>query len=265
MKETMDNKTTILEYSLYELLGMYVRKWWVIGIFLVAFAAAAAGFTWKFVTPTYQAKISIYVNNSRGAQEMDSLSSADLSAAQRLVNTYVSITKSNRVLEKVVEELDGEYTVGQLYNSITASQMSDTEIFSVYVVYTDPVEAARIANAIAKVAPGEIANLIEGTSAKVIDTAKVPTKRHSPNYSRRILFGAVAGAFLALVLLTVQYLSDTRIKDENDLINMFNIPILGRIPDFESDVTESTYGSSTEEVMQEQEQEEDEKEEAAEE
>ena len=244
MKENQDQKTTILEYSLYELLGLYLRRWWIIALCVAVFAAAAAGYTWKFITPTYHARISIYVNNTRGNQEMDSLSSADLSAAQRLVNTYVSITKSDRVLDKVSKELGGKYTSAQLYNMISASQLNNTEIFSVYVVHTDPEEAAHIANTLAKVAPVELSALIEGTSAKVVDTAKVPTTRHSPSYSRKIFLGAVVGAVLAIAFLTVQYLSDTRIKDENDLISMFDIPILGRIPDFETSATESTYGET---------------------
>lgn len=244
MRGTMDERANALEIDLQELLLFYLRKWWIIFLCLAIGASAALGFTWKFVTPTYRANISIYVNNNRGMEDMDYLSSSDLNAAQRLVNTYVSIAKSERVLDKIAEKLDGDYTSSQLAGMISATQMNETEIFQIFVVNSDPVEAARIANVAAEVAPAEISNLIEGTSARVIDMAKIPTTRYSPSYSRSALIGGAIGLILALVVLTVFHLKDTRVKDENDLTSLFELPILGRIPNFEFISAGSTYGSS---------------------
>ncbi len=245
MNETIDERVNDIEINLQELLLVYLRKWWVILLCIILFGTAAFFVTWKFVTPTYQASITIYVNNNRGLEDKTYLSSADLSAAQRLVNTYVSIAKSDRVLAKISEGLDGEYTPEQLSQAITAKQLNETEIFGMYVVNEDPDEAARIANVAAEVAPGEISNLIEGTSARVIDYAKVPKNRFSPSYSRAALLGAVVGASIAVIFLTIHYLIDTHIKDENDLTDMFNLPILGRIPDFEYAASGNSYGYST--------------------
>ena len=49
---------------------------------------------------------------------------------------------------------------------------------------------------------------------------------------------------LALVYVTIMFLKDTRIKDENDLTDMFNMPILGRIPDFNDSVTGTRYAET---------------------
>jgi succinoglycan biosynthesis transport protein ExoP len=167
-----------------------------------------------------------------------------LSASQRLVNTYVSIAKSERVLEKISENFNGEYSVNWLNSAISASQLNDTEIFCIYVLHEDPKEAARIANTAAEVAPGEIAQIIEGTSAQVVDTAKVPASRYSPSYKRMALLGGALGVFLAVVFLTIHYLSDTRIKDENDLTALYPLPVLGRIPNFDIASSENSYGYS---------------------
>jgi len=242
MQETNSERTGGLDIDLQGLLRAYLHKWWIILICLVVGAAAAFGITYQFVTPLYQARISIYVNNNKSSEDKEYLSSADLSASQRLVNTYVSIAKSERVLEKISENLDGEYTVKWLNRAISASQLNDTEIFCIYVLHEDPAEAARIANTAAEVAPGEIARIIEGTSAQVVDRAKVPTSRYSPSYERMTLLGGAVGAFLAVVILTIHYLSDTRIKDENDLITLYPLPVLGRIPNFDIASSENSYG-----------------------
>lgn len=244
MHETTNERMSGMDIDLQGLLLAYLRKWWIILICLVLGAAIAFGITYQFVTPMYQARISIYVNNNKSIEDKDYLSSADLSASQRLVNTYVSIAKSERVLEKIAENLNGEYTAQWLNSAISAKQLNDTEIFCIYVLHEDPVEAARIANTAADVAPGEIASIIEGTSAQVVDRAKIPASRYSPSYKRMALLGGALGVFLAVVFLTIHYLSDTRIKDENDLTTLYPLPVLGRIPNFDITSSENSYGYS---------------------
>ncbi len=238
MQENVELTTGELEINILELVMYCLRRWWVIAIFVVVAFFASLFYTISFVTPMYRASISIYVNNTKGVENLDNLSSADLSAAQRLVNTYISIAKSDRVLDKVSEALDGNYTATELKGIISAVQMNETEIFYIYAVCEDPKEAARIANAAAVVAPVEISQLIEGTSARVIDSAKVPTERYSPSYSKAGMIGIVVGVVLALVLLVFLFLQDTHIKNENDLTELFSVPILGRIPEFGENYTD---------------------------
>ena len=244
MQETNNEKMSGIDIDLQGLLRAYLHKWWIILICLVLGAAIAFGITYQFVTPMYQARISIYVNNNKSGEDKEYLSSADLSASQRLVNTYVSIAKSERVLEKISENLNGEYSASWLNRAISASQLNDTEIFCIYVLHEDPAEAARIANTAADVAPGEIAQIIEGTSAEVVDTATVPASRYSPSYKRMALLGGALGVVLSVVFLTLHYLSDTRIKDENDLTTLYPLPVLGRIPNFDIASSASSYGYS---------------------
>ena len=111
-----------------------------------------------------------------------------------------------------------------------------------------------IANAAASVIPTEIAGLIEGTSAQVIDYARVPSGVYAPNYGRNAIVGGVFGLALAVVCLTIAFIRDTRIKDENDLMDVFQLPILGRIPDVDYSSARNRYGktkgnNSTEETV----------------
>ena len=56
------------------------------------------------------------------------------------------------------------------------------------------------------------------------------------------LFGGALGIFMAVVMITIHYLSDTRIKDENDLTTLYPLPVLGRIPNFDIASSENSYG-----------------------
>lgn len=244
MQEKTNEKLGEISINMQELLLAYLKKWWVIFICLIIGAAAAFGFTHQFVTPMYQASISIYVNNNKSIHKKENLSSADLAAAKQLVNTYMAIAKSNRVLDQIVAKMSGEYSSDQLSRMIRAEQLDDTETFCIYVLHENPEEAAKIANAVAEVAPGVISDLIQGTSARVIDTARVPQSRYSPNYGKMTLLGGVFGVLAALGVLTIHILFDTHIHDENDLQSFYPLLVLGRIPEFDSPEFQDSYGDS---------------------
>ena len=67
------------------------------------------------------------------------------------------------------------------------------------------------------------------------------TSIYSPSYSRNVLLGALGGLLAAMIYVTIMSLRDTRIKDENDLADTFQLPILGRIPDFDGEFSGSAY------------------------
>ncbi len=245
MNEMMNEREPGVELRIQDLLMAYLRKWRLLAVCMLLAGLIAFGITYFGVTPMYRATATIYVNNNRAADNKDYLTSSDLSASIHLVKGYMILAKSDTILEKAAEKLGEGYTVAKLRNVVTVEQIDETVIFGVYVIHNDREEAARIANAVAEVIPVEGPNVIEATSARVIDKAKVPTSPYSPVYSRNIMLGITAGMLLAVVYVTIMFLKDTRIKDENDLTDMFDIPILGRIPDFDDAITGNRFTYTT--------------------
>jgi len=178
--------------------------------------------------PLYRANVRLVVNNSINQEY---IASTDLSVSQKLVDTYVTVIKSDTVLEKVQESGNFTYSPARLRSMITAQQVEATEIFTVNVSSPDPLVAAEVANTIAMVAPGECAKIVTGSSAKVLDYAKMPTAPYTPNYTKNALVGALVGFVIAIVYLTIRYLMDVHINDAEDLERMFDYPVLGQIPD----------------------------------
>lgn len=239
-----------IELDLREVFSALLNRIWLIVLSAVVVASLVLGYTVAFVTPQYQAKVSMYVNNNSNVNTSNNaISSSDLAVALRLVTTYVNIIKSDAVLEKAAEKIAEDtqvvYTAAQLRGMLTASSVDETEMFQFQISNPDPEMAAQIANAIAEIAPAEIANIIEGSSAKIIDRAKVPARFYTPNYTRNTFFGALAGGVLAALLVVLQVLLDGRIKSEEDLARICNAPVLGTIPDFTAENKSSYYRYET--------------------
>jgi len=223
-----------IELDLRGIFKALLKRAWIIVLCAVILATSVCVYTMNFVTPKYEASVTMYVNNNTG-KNSNNISSSDLAVALRLVSTYVNIIQSNKVLEKVIAETGMNLSVGQVRGMISAEVVDETEMFRVRVATSNPQVSADIANAIAAVAPNEISEIIEGSSAKVIDYARVPTSRSSPNYVSSAMLGAVAGAVLAAAVIVLCTVLDTRIKHEEDLKKICDVPVLGVIPDLSVD------------------------------
>lgn len=232
MREMFNENRDGYEIDLQKLLITYLQKWWVILLCTLAVAAAACVVTKNFITPMYQSNVMIYVNNIRADQQIESVTSSNLSTSQRLVGTYINIIKSDTVLEKVAAASGIDISAAGIRAVMSAQQVEETELFKVIITHEDPEIAAQLANAVAKVAPAEIEEFVEGSSTKIIDYAKVPQNPSSPNVVRNMILGALIGCVFALFILTLMFLMDVRIKDEEDLVMLAEFPVLGQIPEF---------------------------------
>lgn len=219
-----------VEIDIKEIFDLMKKKIWLIVLSAVLAGILVFTYTALFVTPLYSAQISVYVNNK--TINSSGISSSDLSVALQLVNTYVHILKDDAVLEEVIDEAELDYTPAEVRAMMTAEIVEETEFFRVTIQNPDPIMAAKIANTIAKVAPGAISTIIEGSNAKVFSQAKVPTQPSSPDYTFNTMVGIFSGAILAVAVIVVCNLLDVRVKGEADLEKICPIPVLGMIPDF---------------------------------
>ena len=219
--------------DLGKIVRLVIKNLWVVALCAVLVASIMFGYVAAFVTPTYQAEVTMYINNS--SNKSGYINASDLSVALKLVATYVNIVKSDSVLDQVVDALELDMTAGQVRKMLTAEAMDETEMFRVTITHEDPVMAAKIANTIGEIAPKKITEIIDGSSAKIVDTAKVPTSRSSPNYVTTLILGFIIGAVLAIAAIVVRDFMDVRIKSEDDLTEISSAPVLGIIPDLNPD------------------------------
>ena len=232
MNERNRNGQDVVEIDLLKLMTAYLRRWWLIVIFGLAGAGIALAISVYVIVPQYRASITVYVNNYKNSNNQEYVSGSDLSTAQKLVNTYTNMLTSDTVLEEVIDSTGYDYTAAEMRSFVSTQQVGDTEIFKVFVTHTDPGVAAEIANVIARTAPKAIEDFVEGSSTKIIDYAKTPTGRYSPSHTKNTVIGALIGGLLILAVLTLDFLMDVRIKGEQDLSDLCDIPVLGQIPDF---------------------------------
>ena len=236
-------KNDEIEIDLQRLVVALVKKGWLIGISAVVGALAALVVTVMFITPKYQSSAMFYVNNnslSLGETSL-SISSADISASKSLVNSYIVILNTRESLMDVIDYAGVDRTYSEVKNMVAAEAVGSTEIFRVTVTSPDPQEAEKIADAIAYVLPKRIGSIIEGTSAKVVDAAVLPTRSSSPNYTKNTMIGFVVGLALAAAFVVIKELLDITIRKEEDIAQTCTHPVLAAVPDMDVDTKGGYY------------------------
>lgn len=226
-------KNDEIEIDLHRLFAALVNRAWLIGLVAVLFAVVTFLGTLLFVTPKYESTAMFYVNNNSLSigEASVSISSSDISASKSLVKSYIVILETRETLNDVIDYSGVNRTYGQLKGMISAAAVDSTEIFQVVVTSEDPAEAENIADAISYILPKRISSIIEGTSAKVVDSAVLPTRASSPNYSKNTMVGFFLGLLLSAAVIILNALLDNTIRDEEDITSVVKYPVLSAIPD----------------------------------
>lgn len=205
-------------------------------ITVLLFSLGAFFVTNFLVKKHYTSTISLYVET---VELQDSPNSAVYSLnmqnyALKLVNTYIRMLDTNTFYTKLSNELNDKYTPTELSKMISFKSDETTEVFDVKVVSESPTEAKKIADTIAEVAPETISNLKSNAKLKVCDEAQLPTKHSSPSVSRNVIIAFVIALLLSLAVSFTRYFLDKKIKYDDEMTTILDIPVLAAIPSFDS-------------------------------
>ena len=225
-----------MEIDVQELVSELWDKMWYLLVSAVMGAVAAFLITFLLITPLFQSSAMFYVNNSSLSvgDATFSIDSGDISASKSLVDSYIVILKTRESLNDVIDYSGVNRTYEELRSMISAASVNSTEIFEVVVTSPDPAEAEQIAKAIAYILPKRISSIIEGTSAKIVDSAVKATTPSSPSYTMNVLAGFAIGFALAAVFVMLQKLFDITIRSEEDIAQCCDHPVLASVPDMDA-------------------------------
>lgn len=228
------------QINLMDVLGVVIKRWWILIVTTVLMGSTFFTVTEFFIPEKYTSIGKLLVSNSTQTVLDDGSLAAEsintLNASARLLATYTEVFQTNSFLAKIAADSGTKYSAGQLKGMVSYSSLNSTEVLQVSVLCEDKIDARQICELILDNAQSEVERIGSGGSVIVIDEATTPTSPTSPNKTANTIVGVVIGAILGVLIIFVIELFDTRIKIEDDLISKFDLPILGVIPDMDSNV-----------------------------
>lgn len=231
MDEKRVEKKQEMEVDFQRVMRALWKRSWLIAVVAIVTAVVSFLGTFFFVTPQYESSAMFYVNNNSVSLGDIDISTGDISASKELVESYIVILMTRSTLNDIIDYAGVGRTYEELEKMITAAAVNSTEIFRVTVTSPDPVEAERIASAVAYVLPKRIGTIIESTSAKVVDTPIVAVRPSSPSYLNNAVVGFLIGMLLCAAVVVLREIFDITIRTEEDIIQNCPHPILAAVPD----------------------------------
>ncbi|MGI8760336.1 MAG: Wzz/FepE/Etk N-terminal domain-containing protein [Jatrophihabitantaceae bacterium] len=196
-----------------------VERWILVALVTLLGLLGAAAYT--FLTPkTYQseAKLFISVTAVQNNNDANSVYAASQFVLQR-ITSYTLLADSGQVLGPVITSLGLHETVAQLSTHVSVGNPAQTAFLTVDATDSNPVEAARIANAVADTLSTVIENLERSGAVNsspvlvTVTTRAVPVSTPiSPKPALDLALGFVVGLVLGLGAALLRSQGDTTIR-----------------------------------------------------
>ena len=206
-------------------------------LILTSVVVGVATYFILFVTnvPMYCSKFNVYVNNRTNTGVAESVTSGDISASQSLAKTYTTILESQPLVMQAAEKAEVSADTKLLLETqsdkvISVKNVQGTEIIEISVILKDVNEAYNLANAMAKVGPKYLQNIVEGSSMKVIDYPKVAKKAEPSKMVKKSLIATILAFIVFAMMIVISEFRNNAIRSEKELKERFDLPVLGVVP-----------------------------------
>lgn len=218
------------EISISQLLGILYRRLPLMIAGMLLAGILGAFISYYMMDNVYQATSTIIVSGQAAGSSQDPLTYNDYNLNVKLVDSYSVLSKTNRVLDQVIQELGLTLTTKQLASKISISSAKNTEIIHISVLDTSPYRAQNIVNALTHVFQQEVIEIMKMDNVQIIDEAPLPTIPISPNRPRNVALACLIGlVFGAMVAFLVEVLDQT-VKSPEQVEALLDVPVLASIP-----------------------------------
>nr|WP_304036803.1 Wzz/FepE/Etk N-terminal domain-containing protein [Ruminococcus bromii] len=200
------------------------------------------------IAPMYSTSTMIYVQNYSSSQresandKSSTTKKADDDTAKKTTNEEnqkiypADISASANLAEICVTLFKNSDEMTALYDGCTVNvNVTDGTFFiTITVDGTDAQKCANVANQLAEKAAEVYNSKFSYGQIGTLRQAKVPSAPYAPSNTKNMLIGAAIGLIASCLISILIELIDTTIKSEDDIQDIYGIPIFAEIPDFEN-------------------------------
>nr|WP_255728012.1 polysaccharide biosynthesis tyrosine autokinase [Nesterenkonia sp. LB17] len=216
-----------------EYLRILHRGWLIIVLATLAGIGAAATYS-MLQSPQYEAGTRVYVSTD-SASTVAELGQGT-TYTQQIVESFVQVTTTPRVLQPVIDDLGLQQTPAELAESVAVSTDANTVLMQITATDEDPTLAAEIANSVTESLIGVVGEITPGSSGddspvtvEVLQEAVAPESPVAPRIPLNLALGLLVGMALGVGIAVLREVLDTKIRGEHDISAITDTPVLGGI------------------------------------
>jgi capsular exopolysaccharide synthesis family protein len=212
-----------------------IRRRWMILVLSVTVTVAIAALLVLQTTPVYASKATLFVSVTQLGDSATGAYEGGLFSQQR-VASYADLVRGESVTRTVVQDLGLSMSPSTLGSKISARVLPETVLLEITVLDTHPAQAQRLTGAVAEQFATFVQDLERPSPdadspirATMVDAPTLPSSPTSPNPTRTIGLGLLAGLVLGAGTSILREVLDTSVKSPEALSERTGAPNLGVI------------------------------------
>ena len=216
------------EIDLTELFDYFLKRAYIIVITALVFLVVGLTYTVFLKEPLYKSDVNVIIVNKD--TQVSSTLQSEITANQKLAATYRELVESRRILNQVIDNLQLNYTIGELQNMISVENVNETEIIKITVSSNDPKEAKKIANETALIFQDEVKDIYNLENVSIVDKAVLAKDPYNINIIKESIIYIALGVVLSCGVIFVIYYFDNTIKSIDQVEKHLGVPVIGTVP-----------------------------------
>lgn len=176
------------EINLYELLKHYTKYVIFIVVFSLLGLLAGLYYTNKVQVPMYKSNATLIL-----------IQPATSTAQPTIINNYLELIKSRRVLEPVIKQVGINQSYEQFVGSVSTTSDKDTEVMKLSIATTSKSESHDAMQATIASFKTEIKRLYNDNTVQVVDPASMPDQAYNVRPALQLILATMVGFITAII------------------------------------------------------------------
>jgi len=223
-------KNAEFELNLKDIINYLIKGIAFILAVTVVFTVGAFVISRYIIDPTYSASVKFYASGQES-------NTTYLNYYRSVTPQYIEFLNVTEYYEQISQNLQEEsgisITPKDLKKAVTFSSIiADTSSFYMTVETEDATLSYQIARAIAKTAPDRVGSFENVGALEVISYPQKNDEPVSPSILRNTALGFILGLVLSCGLVVLRELLDNRIREPEEITELFGLPVFGVVPEF---------------------------------
>ncbi len=218
------------EINLAQIVGVYIKMWWLILLFVVVGVASAVFITNNLMVPVYETSTTMFIG--KDTDVFSGISMSDLQIDSKLVLDYRELIKTKKVIREIIQQLNLDISYEELRDRLEVDTLSDSRFVSVYYIDVDPVQAAEVVNKFSETLVIMAQDIVGVDNIQIVDYADVPQYPSGPSLSMNVILAAIMGLFTSVLIIFIIHKLDNRLRTKKDIEDLIGVTVLTEIPRF---------------------------------
>ncbi|WP_270370131.1 YveK family protein [Aerococcus urinaeequi] len=208
------------EYTIYDL-WLLLKKYFVSIINMTILGATiAAIFVMFFAEPKYISQAQLIVNQQNSQDS--AIQYTEVQTNVTLISTYRDIILGDGVLTRVSDQLDNQFSITELRDSLSIVQSTESQAFNISATMLSPKDAQTVVNTVIDVFGSSLKEIYGDnvSNVYVASAASYNENQVSPNILLFTIVGGVTGAMIMIIVGVIKDLTDNRVKKSEDIMDL---------------------------------------------